>query len=149
MDATYQNTISEIIQMHLDSGKIYDEAIKSTDTAIFREFLSDFRDKHVKFASLLTDSEAGRNSEALIEQAPMHKKQEQLYAALEENNEFQLYDICLYNERSIMKKYEDALARNDDPGKNFQQNLETITTIVRRLERAKKVPSFKNILVDL
>lgn len=149
MDATFQNTLSEIIQMHLDSGKIYDEALKATKVEILREFLSDFRDKHIKFATLLAVSESGEHSETVIEHAPMRKQEEKLYGALEGENEFQLYDICLHNERSIMKRYEDALARNDNPGDNFQQNLETITTIVRRLERAKTVPSFKNILVDL
>jgi hypothetical protein len=149
MNASYTEAISKLIQMHLDSSKIYQEVTNDIKFEKLNEFFADFHKKHIAFAHKLKDGLGAGFTEDLVEHAPLRRREDELFEAVRTDNEFSVYELCLTNERQLMKRYEDALAINDDPGAAFHENLETISTIVRRLERAKTVPAVKNILVDL
>ena len=149
MNTSHTEAVSKIVQMHLDSSKIYQKVIHDAGVEDLSAFFSDFHKMHETFAKRLQEGSETELLEDLVERAPLLKQEEELFAAADTDNEVKIYEICLSNERQIMKCYEEALTVEEHPSKAFKKNLDTISTIVRRLERAKTVPSIKNILVDL
>ncbi|MEM1325831.1 MAG: hypothetical protein AAGI23_07755 [Bacteroidota bacterium] len=149
MNASYIEAISKLIQMHLDSSNTYQKVIHDIDFEELSNFFADFHKKHKVFADRLQQDHKDISLEEIVEYAPISKREDELFIAARENDEFKVYQVCLDNERHIMKCYEDALTTEDNAQEGFQKNLDTIATIVRRLERAKMVPAVKNVLVDL